>query len=200
LACGAYEANAYLVSKEGSGECALIDAGDDFEKLDALIAASGKTIRAILLTHAHFDHILAAEPLSKKWSVPVYLHGADAEMLCDDAKNARPQAPYIHLPSPKELRTTPYGDALSVGGMEFRVLRTPGHTKGGVCLYCAAEKVMFTGDTLFADGFGRMDLYGGSQRAMLDSLKMLFAMDGGIRVYPGHGEASTIAEIRGRYY
>ena len=199
LPCGSYAANAYLVFDEHRDDCFLVDAGDDLNGIRKMIAESGKTPAAILLTHAHFDHTLAAQPLSEEWHIPVYLHEQDVEMLCDDDKNAHSLAPDTQLPTPHDLVPVPYGDTLSLCGADLRILHTPGHTKGSVCLYSPKDKIMFTGDTLFAEGFGRMDLYGGSMRAMLDSLKKLFAMPEDILVYSGHGDVSTIGRIRRRY-
>jgi len=200
LPCGAYAANAYLVWQETREDCVLIDAGDDISGIKAMLEKSGQKLSAILLTHGHFDHTLAAQPIAEAYQIPVYLHEKDKIMLCDSMKNAHMTYPYTELRTPKGLDAVAYGETLDIAGIKLRVLHTPGHTKGSVCLYAADENTMFTGDTLFAEGFGRSDFFGGSAREMLDSLKMLFEMDGDIRIYPGHGEASTIAHIRGRYH
>ena len=102
------------------------------------------------------------------------------------------------MPGPV-IRALPFGEKLSAAGMDFEILPTPGHSKGSVCLYLPAEGVLFSGDTLFLAGFGRMDLYGGSPMEMRESLKRLFALPPETRVYPGHGGETTIGAERSRY-
>lgn len=200
VVCGTYAENAYLICPESGAHCLLIDPGDDLSALNAAIADSGRKLAAILLTHAHFDHTLAAKPLAEAWSVPIYLHAADAEMLCDPGKNAYPGAPVANLPCPAGLSPLPYPEnVFPLEGISFRILHTPGHTMGGVCLYCEAEKIVFSGDTLFADGFGRMDLYGGSHKQMRVSLRMLLSLPEDVRLLPGHGGETTIGAVRGKY-
>jgi glyoxylase-like metal-dependent hydrolase (beta-lactamase superfamily II) len=98
-----------------------------------------------------------------------------------------------------EVTALPLGEAIQASGLDFAVLHTPGHSKGSVCLYLKDEGVLFSGDTLFEAGYGRVDLYGGDMRAMLNSLKSLFDLPGDTRVCPGHGGETTIARERARY-
>lgn len=199
IPCGAYMANAFLVSAEGRDDCILVDPGDDLNALRSAIARSGKSLSAIMLTHGHFDHILAASPLAKETGAQVYAHADEIGMLNESVKNAYTPS-VCTLPPPVDIFAEPYEDTMDIAGMHFEILHTPGHTKGGVCLYMPEEKTMFTGDTLFCAGFGRMDLYGGSPVEMRTSLKKLFAMPADITVYPGHGEFSTIGAERARYH
>lgn len=185
IVCGAYAENAYCIDGE-----LLIDPGDDLPTLARL--AGG--IKAILLTHGHFDHMLAAEELQKRTGVPVYVHPLDAPMLSDASLSAyNPEV--SSLPQPGHIAYTAYPESL----FGFRVLHTPGHTPGSVCLYHEAEKVLFSGDTLFRAGFGRTDLAGGSMHQLLSSLRTLLALPRDIKVYPGHGESTTIDEECRRY-
>ncbi len=185
IVCGAYAENAYCIDGE-----LLIDPGDDLPTL-ARIAGG---IKAILLTHGHFDHMLAAEELQKRTGVPVYVHPLDAPMLSDASLSAyNPEV--SSLPQPGHIACTAYPESL----FGFRVLHTPGHTPGSVCLYHEGEKVLFSGDTLFQAGFGRTDLAGGSMHQLLSSLRTLLALPRDVRVYPGHGESTTIDEECRRY-
>lgn len=185
IVCGAYAENAYCIDGE-----LLIDSGDD---LPALARLAGG-IKAILLTHGHFDHMLAAEELQKRTGVPVYVHPLDAPMLSDASLSAyNPEV--SSLPQPGHIACTAYPESL----FGFRVLHTPGHTPGSVCLYREEEKVLFSGDTLFQAGFGRTDLAGGSMHQLLSSLRTLLALPRDVRVYPGHGESTTIDEECRRY-
>lgn len=185
IVCGAYAENAYCIDGE-----LLIDPGDDLPTLARL--AGG--IKAILLTHGHFDHMLAAEELQKRTGVPVYVHPLDAPMLSDASLSAyNPEV--SSLPQPGHIACTAYPESL----FGFRVLHTPGHTPGSVCLYHEEEKVLFSGDTLFQAGFGRTDLAGGSMHQLLSSLRTLLALPRDVRVYPGHGESTTIDEECRRY-
>ena len=103
------------------------------------------------------------------------------------------------MPMKKIEKPVLFGDSLSACGLEFEILHTPGHSMGSVCLYLPSDGVLFSGDTLFEAGYGRMDLYGGSVDEMIRSLKRLFELPGETRVYPGHGGMTTIARERGRY-
>jgi len=196
VSCGIIQENAYIVSRDGRDDCVVIDPGDDFAKLRK--ALGNRPVGAILLTHGHFDHILAAGPLSQATGAPVYIHEADAEMLNDSTLNGYADLMGGFAQGP-EVTALPLGEAIQASGLDFAVLHTPGHSKGSVCLYLKDEGVLFSGDTLFEAGYGRVDLYGGDMRAMLNSLKSLFDLPGDTRVCPGHGGETTIARERARY-
>lgn len=197
ICCGAYQENAYLVCPEGRGDAFLVDPGDDLTALRRAIGESGRSLSAILLTHGHFDHILAAQPLAEETGAAVYIHAGDAEMLDDPAKCA--YSPEVcRLGPPEGLARTLYGAEIEACGVPVRVLHTPGHSKGSVCLL-AEGNILFSGDTLFCAGYGRTDLYGGDDAQMVRSLKRVLALPGETAVLPGHGPATTIAAERRRY-
>lgn len=198
IVCGSYQENAYLLCPEESRGAVLIDPGDDLPLLKRRLSESGRTLKGILLTHGHFDHMLSAQPLSKITGAPVYIHEEDAEMLCDDAKNAY-DAFAAAQRSPVDFEADALGNKIEIEGICFQVIHTPGHTKGSVCFYDAENGVLFSGDTLFCAGFGRMDLYGGSPSQMRASLRTIFALSGKTRVLCGHGYETFIEDERRRY-
>lgn len=198
IVCGPYQENAYLLCPEGSRGAVLIDPGDDLPLLKRRLSESGRMLKGILLTHGHFDHMLSAQPLSKITGAPVYIHEEDAEMLCDDAKNAY-DALSASQRSPVDFEADALGAEIEIAGIGFQVIHTPGHTRGSVCFYDAENGVLFSGDTLFCAGFGRMDLYGGSPSQMRASLRKIFALPGKTRVLCGHGYETLIDDERRRY-
>ena len=198
IECGMYQENAYLVCPEGREDAFLIDPGDDFEALKQAVAESGRRLAAILLTHGHFDHILAAQPLAEETGAAVYIYAEDAEMLDSPEKSSyTPQV--CLLPPPKNLARMPYPERLEICGEELEILHTPGHSKGSVCIHDPEGGILFTGDTLFRAGYGRTDLHGGSDRVIAASLINLLRLPGDTVAYPGHGSETTIAIERRRY-
>ena len=180
LVLGPLETNCYLVSDEKSGLCAVIDPATRSAKILETVQAHGWRVGCILLTHAHFDHTGALKSLHAALpDVPIYVHALDA----DNNTN---------MSNGNLVYTDTYADGgiVSCGGLTFRVLHTPGHTPGSVCLQC--EGALFTGDTLFAGSYGRTDFIGGDESAMRASLARLGRLEGDCTVLPGHGEDSTL--------
>ncbi len=202
LVCGAYAENAYLVFDENRPDLLVIDPGDDLPALEKAVRQSGKRLADILLTHGHFDHTLAAAPLREKYGARVHVHPLDAHMLSlpgaavmNAAVSRLPFAPIRpDAPFPAEERFE-----LTLCGMTFEGLHTPGHTPGGVSLILPAAQAVFTGDTLFAFGCGRCDLPGGNPAALAASLRALLALPGTLTAYAGHGGADTMAAIAARW-
>lgn len=195
--CGALQENCYIVQAEGRDDCVVIDPGDEFPKLKAAIG--DRRVGAVLLTHGHFDHIMAAGEMAKEFGAPVYVGAEDAEMLNDIEKSDYTGMLGLARADWPRIDAAPFDGTLSACSMDFTILPTPGHSRGSVCLYLEGEATLFSGDTLFRAGYGRLDLYGGKMGDMLRSLKELFALPGDVKVYPGHGEATTIGEEKARY-
>ena len=197
LPCGEIQANAYIASLDGRRDCVLIDPGDEYARLKR--ALGDLKLSAILLTHGHFDHIMAAGELQRDADAPVYVGAADLEMLSNPEINGLCSLMGSAQMKGAAINAQVFSEALEVAGMNFQILPTPGHSNGSVCLYLPDENTLFSGDTLFRAGFGRMDLYGGSHLKMRESLRTLFALPEDTKVYPGHGMATTIGEEKRRY-
>ena len=176
---GSLYTNCYMAWGEGD-KCILIDPGFDGSQILEQVRTRGKQVEAILLTHGHFDHVGGVKAIAQETGCRVYIHKQDME-----------------LPQRLTLGTVPYthnydeGDVLELAGLSVRVMHTPGHTPGGVCLLC--RDVMFSGDTLFAGTCGRTDLPGSSYKDMWASLARLAALEQEYRVLPGHGEDSLLS-------
>ena len=181
LPLGAYQTNCYLLWTEENPNCVIIDPGYDPETVLYEISRLGKTLEAILLTHGHFDHVGAVIPIAEATGCAVYLCEKELSL---PAHFTAGRLFYTHLYGE--------GDILSLAGISFRVLHTPGHTPGSVCLL--SEDALFSGDTLFAGSCGRTDLPGGDWSTIADSLRRLGQLEQDLRVYPGHGESTTLAQ------
>ena len=197
VCCGTIQENAWIAGLEGRDDCVVVDPGDECPKLQRAIG--DKKVSAILLTHGHFDHIMAVGELAAATGAPVYIHPLDMEMLNDPALNGRLSLMGVNAMPGPAIRAEALDEELSVAGMDFEIIHTPGHSKGSVCLYLPDEGALFAGDTLFMGGLGRMDLHGGSPLEMRESLRRLFTLPGEVRVYPGHGPSTTIGDERSRY-
>lgn len=197
--CGSLAENAYLVCPEGRDDAFIVDPGDGLHPLMLALQASGRKLAAILLTHGHFDHILAAQPLNELYDAPVYIHALDAQML-DNPNKSSYMPDVCQLEPPENLPREHYGSELEVCGVKLQVIHTPGHSMGSVCLYDPEGRIMFSGDTLFRAGYGRSDLYGGSNADLIRSLKsLLTTLPGETIVLSGHGNETNIALEKRRY-
>lgn len=189
LQVGSIPTNCYLVFDPGRTDALVIDPGDNPERIFA--ALNGRTPAAVLLTHGHFDHTGA---LSAFAGVPIYIHEADAPMLSDSHLSVGDGNGDLR-PRPAATHLLADGEQLHLAGLDIAVLHTPGHTPGGVTYQIG--DALFTGDTLFAHGYGRTDLPGGDFSALRRSLRRLLHLAGDFRVFPGHSESTTLNHERG---
>ena len=186
---GPYAANSCVLWQDAATAW-VVDPGADSGKILAFLRKEGLAVGAVVLTHAHFDHISAVNDILAAYPVPVYLHAGDVP-LAFSPLNAVP--PYPRTSRPATLVTDKKdGDTLACGGLSARIIHTPGHSPGGWCLHFEAEKLLLAGDTLFAGSVGRTDLPGSDWADMQASLLKLTALPDDTRVVCGHGPMTTI--------
>ena len=192
LPVGVLQCNCSIFGDEQTREAIVIDPGDNIPEILEILKRHGLTVKAIVITHAHIDHIGGAHKLKAATGAPVYMNQNDT--LLRDMLDV--QASWLGMETPEKVTIdTPVreGDTLALGTTEFHVLDTPGHTQGSISLWIPAENKLIAGDTLFRDSIGRTDLPGGDGRQILRSIhdKLLPLPDDAI-VIPGHGEVTTI--------
>lgn len=191
---GELQTNCYLVYNRPD-QAVLIDPGDDAGCILEILRENRAEIRAILLTHAHFDHMMAAEAVKKACNAPLMVYEGEREALTDGMVN-------LSVPMTgracrvRAERLLHDGEVVTVGDMTFTVRHTPGHTPGSCCYELRGEDILFSGDTLFLHSYGRTDFPGGSGRDIIASVRGLLALPGDWTVYPGHGPATTLDEER----
>lgn len=180
---GPLETNCYVVADEATGRCAIVDPGDDGAAVAQWLEQQQLTPAYLFLTHGHYDHVGGIADLRAEYpDLPVYVHTADTALPPQLSRGLS----WTH--------TYDEGDTISMDSIPFRVLHTPGHTPGSVCL--VAGTLLLSGDTLFAGSCGRTDFPGGSWQQMLASLKKLAQLEGDYTVLPGHGGATTLQTER----
>lgn len=194
LAVGLLQCNCTILGDETAREAIVVDPGDgnDLDRLRDVLARHGLTVKAIVITHAHIDHIGGAAKLKASTGAPVYMNSADHDLY----QHLEVQAAWLSMPVPErtgidsEARD---GDALRLGEAALHLIHTPGHTQGSVCLYCPSEHLLLAGDTLFRDSIGRTDLPGGDGRKILESIHTrLLTLPEETEVICGHGSGTTI--------
>ncbi|MDA8432639.1 MAG: MBL fold metallo-hydrolase [Nitrospiraceae bacterium] len=191
IVVGQLDVNCFVVSEETSSAAVVIDPGDEGERIAGLLDGKGLTPHYFVFTHAHYDHVCAAAELKARYGGRIVMHEDEKETyrmtkeLCISWGFGEEDFP----PADMIVRD---GDEVALGGLAFRVIHTPGHTSGGICLYGGG--VLFTGDTLFKGSAGRTDLHGGDRNMLLTSLRKLASLPPDTTVLCGHGDKTTIAE------
>lgn len=189
---GSVSTNCYFIYHDQTKEAVIIDPADNPPAITAAVRAAGLIPKAVLLTHGHFDHILAAAEIKAEYQIPLYAGEKEAALLADSRINlsAGMGRTGIELQADRWLRD---GETFSMAGFIFQVIATPGHTEGSVCYYIAEEKTLISGDTLFHRSLGRTDFPTGDYFAILHSLRnVLFKLPPETIVAPGHGQPTSI--------
>ena len=192
--------NGFLLGCERTREGVLIDPGDEIEQLLGLVREYGVTVKSILLTHAHVDHVSGVAPAKQALDAPVYLHKDDLFLYQAAVQHGAMFGLHVETPPPVDRFYEP-GERLTFGDYDVRVHHTPGHCPGGVCLQVGPKgkpgKDLFVGDTLFAGSIGRTDLPGGHYETLMRSITaVLFPLGDDCVVHSGHGPDTTIEQER----
>jgi glyoxylase-like metal-dependent hydrolase (beta-lactamase superfamily II) len=196
LPVGPLQCNCSIIGDETTREAMVIDPGDDITRVQALLDQHGLTVKQIVITHAHIDHVGGAMKLKAATGAPILLNQNDYALL----KMLDVQASWLGMKPPGAVtvdESLEDGAKLTTGSIESQIMHTPGHTEGSICVYIPAEQKLIAGDTLFAGSIGRTDLPGGSFEKIMSSLhSRVLALPDDTTVLPGHGPATTIREER----
>lgn len=188
---GSMQTNCYFIIDEDTKSCIVVDPADDIDVIMQKLTDKGLKCEKILLTHGHFDHMLALEELRAKTGAPLYIHEMDNEMLLDPEKSLMS----FYAGSKKTCKAADIllkdNDSIDFHGNTIRVMHTPGHTKGSCCYIIGSH--LISGDTLFRGSIGRYDFYGGDYETILASLRKLCNLETDYRIYPGHGPSTHLS-------
>jgi hydroxyacylglutathione hydrolase len=195
---GLLQCNCSIFGDEQTREAIVIDPGDDIEAIEQILARHGLTVKAVVITHAHIDHIGGAAKLKQATGAPVYMNDEDQELY--DGLDV--QAGWLGVETPEHTEidvAARDGDHLRLGDSDFQVMHTPGHTPGSISLWIPTQNKLVAGDTLFRDSIGRTDLPGGNYRQILSSIHTkLMKLPEAAVVIPGHGPQTSIGREKER--
>lgn len=196
MSLGPLQTNCYLVGCDETNEAAIIDPAWDGRVIARVATENGWNITHILLTHAHFDHVGGLGELKEAAGAPIYAHPDAVEMLARADKAAALWGFHLDPPPPPDSLLAE-GDVLAVGNLRLHVLHTPGHAPGHVCFYLPVDGALIDGDVLFQQGIGRTDLPGGDYALLMSSIReKILTLPDETRVYPGHGDPTTVGDER----
>jgi hydroxyacylglutathione hydrolase len=195
---GILQCNCSIFGDEQTHEAVVIDPGDEIQRILAILAKHQLRVKAIIITHAHIDHIGGAQKLKAATGAPVYMNANDQPL----SEHLDTQAAWLGMATPERTKidvNAREGEKVVLGPAEFQVLHTPGHTQGSISLWIPAENKLIAGDTLFLDSIGRTDLPGGDYEQILRSIHdKLLPLEDTTAVIPGHGPTTTIGRERAR--
>lgn len=195
LVLGMVQTNCYIINNKDLKEAIVIDPADNSKQIEQYLKANDLTCKGILLTHGHFDHIMAAQELADATHARIYAHEDEAMLLKDAKMNASSHIRRECTLIPDVLLKDQ--EMLNLAGLTIKVIHTPGHTSGGACYYFPGYGVLISGDTLFREDIGRSDVPTGDGKKLVESiLNKLMIFEDDVKVYPGHGEATTIGHER----
>ncbi len=197
---GFFELNANTYVLYDESECVVIDSGKNNNDVVDFINENHLKLKAILLTHGHFDHIQGLPALLKAFDVPVYIHKDDECMLSDSYLNGSNRFSRTDIYYDGDVKTFTDGEVFHLLKSPIEVIATPFHTKGSVCFYLKDNKMLFTGDSLFSEGIGRTDFPNAIPELEHHSLYKLTKLDKDITIYPGHGDSCSLKEAEPEAY
>ena len=203
IVVGALETNCYIIADDATKDAAIIDPGAEGKRIAKRVEDMGLTVRYILVTHGHMDHMKDAPLLSETYECPIVVHREEMEYIHSPEVKASPYSAHVFqaFQTAVERNGVLVEDEqhLSIGSLDLRVMKVPGHSQASVCYFLEREGIVFGGDPLFWRSIGRTDFYGGSATDLITSIRQkLLGLPDEVRVYPGHGPATTIGEERGQ--
>lgn len=189
---GPVQTNCYFLYREDTKDCVIVDPADEADRIKAFVEEKELQPTAILLTHGHFDHIMAVDAVRAKYHIPVYAAEAEKETLRNPEVNLAVQLGGAQLIVEAD-HWLQDGEEMELLGQPVRCILTPGHTVGGMCYYFPKAAALFSGDTLFQESVGRTDFPGGNMSDLIRSIReKLFILPDAVQVYPGHGLMTSI--------
>lgn len=201
LTVGQLQTNCYIIAEQSSKTAIIVDPGDDADYIERIVADKHLTPLTIIATHGHFDHILAVTELTLAYNIPFLIHEKDTFLVRNMQRSARHFLGITVDPAPRIDRRITANDVLKIHETNIKIIETPGHTPGSICLFIQDKKLLFCGDLLFSGGgVGRTDFSYSNSNDLSDSLKKILTLPKETKVYPGHGNPTTISNERALNY